>query len=54
MAHALEVAQRSANMVEGLLLLLCLHMDLLAVLLCGTHSHTARAHITARITPTAA
>ena len=34
MAHVLEIAQRRSDLVEGILLLLCLFLNLLTILIC--------------------
>ena len=34
MAHVLEIAQRRSNLIKGVLLLLCLFLDLLTILIC--------------------
>ena len=34
MAHVLEIAQRRSNLVKGVLLLLCLFLNLLTILIC--------------------
>ena len=35
MAHVLEIAQRRSDLVEGVLLLLCLFLNLLPILICS-------------------